>query len=215
VLLRKLGRKQRRRAAVQFESANKSIVRAIRQSELLNAWLRIFRRHRAMPLVHQYEADRLDDEKPDLMQYEVCRADGAVRLRITHSGQNVVRAFGSRNANGEFLDEIVDPGRLKFITLALQASIDMRRPIYTMASVFDVDGVPVTYERLVLPFGANDTVQHLLVSLKTISIEGRFTVQNLLRPDAHGPTHLVSAVIDRELERNPATVAVSNDVFEV
>lgn len=200
---------------MQFESANKSIVRSIRQSELLNAWLRIFRRRHALPLVHQYEPDQLHDEKPDLMQYEVCRADGAVRLRITHSGQNVVRAFGTRNATGEFLDEIVDPDRLKFITHALQASIDTRRPVFTMASVFDVDGIPVTYERLVLPFGANDTVQHLLVSLKTISIEGRFTVQNLLRPAAQSPTHLVSAVIDRELEKSPETTAITNDVFEV
>jgi hypothetical protein len=200
---------------VQFESSNRSVVRSIRQSELLNAWLRVFRRDRALPLVHQYESDRLEEEKPDLMQYEVRHENGTVRLLITQSGQNVIRAFGSGNGNGRYLDEVVDPGRLKFITPALHAAIDARRPAYTMASVFDVAGVPVTYERLVLPFGANDTVQFLLVSLKTISIEGRFTIQNLMRPAQQGPVHLVSAIIDRELDASAGRVAVSDDVFEV
>ena len=38
--------------------------------------------------------------------------------------------------------------------------------MYTVSTVSDVSGVPVSYERLVLPFGAAGAVQHLIVSLK-------------------------------------------------
>lgn len=200
---------------MRFESATRSIVRSVRQGELLNAWLRIFRREQAMPLIHQYEADRLEEERPDLMHYEVVRANDGFRFLILHGGQNLVQAFGTGKGEGRFLDEVVDEGRLRHITPVFEACIHARRPVYTVAAVSDVAGVPVSYERLALPFGANDTVQQLLVSLKTISIEGRFTTRNLMRPGAQGPAYLVRAVIDRELDASPGKVAVSDDVFEV
>ena len=56
---------------MKFESSNKSVVRSVKQGELLSAWLRVFRRERAMPLIHQFDVARLDEEKPDLMHYEI------------------------------------------------------------------------------------------------------------------------------------------------
>ena len=146
-----------------FESATRSIVRSVRQSDLLSVWLRVARRERALPLVHQYEPDHLHEERPDLMSYDVVYNGDSARFFIVHGGDNLARAFGTGKGEGKFLDEIVDPERLNAITPAFQACIDARRPVYTVSAVSDVSGVPVHYERLVLPFGANDNVQQLLV----------------------------------------------------
>ena len=51
-----------------------------------------------------------------------------------------------------------------------------------------------------LPFGADHNVQHLIVSLKTISTEGRFETKDLMRRDKRGPSYLVCAVIDQDAE---------------
>ena len=198
-----------------FESANRSIVRSVRQGELLNAWQRLFMRDRALPLIHQYEVARLDEEKPDLMIYDVHRHSDAPRFMIVHGGQNLVRAFGTGKGEGRFLDEIVDAERLKRIVPAFVTSIEARRPVYTVASVSDVNGVPVSYERLVLPFGAGDRVQQLFVSLKTISVERRFETTNLMRLDKTNPSHLVCAVIDRDLDPLSARFALADDVVEI
>ena len=181
-----------------FERASRSVVRSVRQGDLLNAWLRVFKRERAMPLIHQFEPERLDDEKADLMCYEVKGGAGAFRYLITHGGQNLVQAFGTGRGEGRFLDELVDAERLQYITPAFLACIDARRPVYTVSAVSDVSGVPVSYERLALPFGANNNVQQLIVSLKTISIEGRFETRDLMR--RVGPSYQVCAVIDRDLD---------------
>lgn len=198
-----------------FESATKSVVRSIRQSDMLNGWLRVFMRERSMPLIHQYEIDRLDDEKPDLMHYDVRRDGEAFRFMILHGGQNLVQAFGTVKAEGRFLDEIVDAERLKHVVPAFVASIEARRPVYTVSAVSDVNGVPVSYERLVLPFGADDRVQQLIVSLKTISVERRFETKDLMRPDKMHPSYLVCAVIDRDLDPASARISLADDVVEI
>jgi hypothetical protein len=201
-----------------FESATRSIVRSVRQGDLLNAWLRVFKRERTMPLIHQFEPDRLEDERADLMCYEVNGSAGAVRFLIIHGGQNLIQAFGTEKGEGRFLDDLVDAERLKYITPAFLACIDARRPVYTVSAVSDVSGVPVSYERLALPFGANNNVQQLIVSLKTISIEGRFKTKDLMR--RVGPAYQVCAVIDRDLDaRNGKTAesktAVADEVVEI
>jgi hypothetical protein len=198
-----------------FESANRSIVRSVRQGELLNAWQRVFALDRAMPLIHQYEVARLDEEKPDLMIYDVLRHDAAFRFLIVHGGENLVRAFGTGKGEGRFLDEMVDAERLNSIVPGLVASIEARRPVYTVSAVSDVNGVPVSYERLVLPFGAGDKVQQLIVSLKTISVERRFETANLMRLDKTHSSYLVCAVIDRDLDPLSARFALANDVIEI
>ena len=134
---------------------------------------------------------------------------------ILHGGANLAKTFRTDNREGRYLDEIVDAERLRSIEPPLLASIDTRRPVYTVAAVSDVGGVPVTYERLVLPFGAGNTVQQLLVSLKSISIEGRFTTKDLMEPGTNAPFYQLCAVIDRDLDTSPARIVVADDVFEV
>jgi hypothetical protein len=86
--------------AMNFESADSSIVRSIRQRDLLNAWSRLSRRERTMPLLHQYQPESLDEEMSDLMYYEVRRGAGDVRFMILHGGANLVSAFGTGKSEG-------------------------------------------------------------------------------------------------------------------
>jgi len=199
----------------QFDSANRSIVRSIRQRDLLNSWLRAFKRAQSMPLIHQFQPDHLEDEKPDLMYYEVKGDSEPFRFLILHGGKNLVKLFGTVAGEGWLLDDLVGPERYKHIIPTFNACIAARRPIYTVSPVEDVSGVPVSYERLVLPFGASNKVQHLIASLKTISVEGRFTSSNLMRPDAWGSAHQVSAVIDQDIDTALPVIAAADDVVEL
>ena len=63
----------------------------------------------------------------------------------------------------------------------------------------DADNKDVSYERLLLPFGRGDTVEQIVGSYKSISIEGGFKINNLmgLRPKAV-PVISVRAIIDRD-----------------
>ena len=94
-----------------FESANRSIIRSVRQSDLLSAWLRVAHRERALPLIHQFRPDHLDDERPDLMYYDIKQTADSMRFLILHGGDNLIRAFGTVKGEGKFLDEIIDVPR--------------------------------------------------------------------------------------------------------
>jgi hypothetical protein len=47
---------------MKFESANPSVVRSIKQRELLNTWLRALRKPRPLPAVSDFQPDRISDE---------------------------------------------------------------------------------------------------------------------------------------------------------
>ena len=59
-----------------FESANPSVVKSIKQRDLLNTWLRLFARERLLPRIEEYQPERLADELPDLVYYTVDTASG-------------------------------------------------------------------------------------------------------------------------------------------
>jgi len=190
-------------------------VRSIRQRDLLNVWLRVFKRERSLPLIHQFRPDRLEEEKADLMYYDIKPDTDGYRFLITHGGRNLVKAFGTEPGEGCFLDDLVGLERYESIVPAFLACIESRRPIYTVSAVSDIGGVPVSYERLVLPFGAGAKVQQLIVSLKTISVEGNFQTRDLMRVETDAPLYQVSAVIDRDTEESCDRIALADDVVEL
>ena len=168
-----------------------------------------------MPLIHQYQPDHLEEEKPDLMYYEVKGDHEPFRILILHGGQNLMQAFGTGKGEGWFLDDLIGPERTRQIVPAFLACIEARRPLYTVSAMADVRGVPVSYERLVLPFGAGNKVQHLIASLKIISTEGRFTNKDLVRPDIQSLAYQVCAVIDQEIDASCPAIAMADDVVEL
>ena len=71
---------------MEFESARPSIVKSIKQRDLLNTWLRLYARARAIPslaeYLAEYEPERLGDEMPDLVFYTVDTAPTPPHLTI-------------------------------------------------------------------------------------------------------------------------------------
>ena len=58
---------------MEFESANPTIVKSIKQRDLLNTWLRLYARGRRIPSMEEYQPSRLADELPDLVYMTVDR----------------------------------------------------------------------------------------------------------------------------------------------
>jgi hypothetical protein len=58
-------------AILEFQSANPSVVKSIKQRDLLNTWLRLYARAQVMPGLAEYQPERLTDELPDLVFYTV------------------------------------------------------------------------------------------------------------------------------------------------
>ncbi len=52
---------------MEFTSANATVVKSIKQRDLLNTWLRLYARDQAVPRIDEYQPARLEDEIPDLV----------------------------------------------------------------------------------------------------------------------------------------------------
>jgi hypothetical protein len=206
---------------MEFRGADPSVVRSVKQRDLLNTWLRAAGRHRPLPLRDDFRPDRITDELLDMMEYDVTGQGDAARFLITHQGARLADTYGNERVDhakrtDRYLDEAVGPVRYANVSTLYRACMTHMRPVYSISTVQDADGKDVSYERLLMPFGRNDAVQQIVGSFKSISIEGGFKVSNLmgLKPKAE-PVILVRAIIDREFVPSAANVAGSDDIVEL
>jgi hypothetical protein len=204
---------------MEFGSANPSVVRSVKQRDLLNAWLRALRPHRALPVIADYRPDRVADELADMMGYDVEGSGDAARFLITQEGSRLTATYGNEHIDKRatrYLDDAIGPARYARVVPSYRACLKRRRPTYSISMVQDPDGKDVSYERLLLPFGNADAVEQIVGSYKAISIEGGFKITNLMgiRPKAT-PVDVLNAVIDLEFVRRPAAETVSDDVVEL
>ena len=81
---------------MQVTTAGPSIVKSVRQRQLLNAWLRLAARCGTLPDVASYDVDRLEEEKPDMMFYDVTYENNAPRYMVTYDGQRLIDAVAAR-----------------------------------------------------------------------------------------------------------------------
>jgi hypothetical protein len=199
--------------ALEFESAKPSVVKSIKQRDLLNTWLRLYARTQSMPRFAEYQPERIDDERPDLVFYTVDSSSNPPRLTIQSDGTRMSNAYG-HTGKGKQLDEYLG-GRLAPIVMPVYYQCIARKlPIYTIATIDDIYGRVVAYERLLMPFSDGGDVTHILASLKTISEDGGFEIKNLMRGNDSLPTAKLRSVIDRDLfHRAPGRIAAS-DVIE-
>lgn len=196
-----------------FESANPSVVKSIKQRDLLNTWLRLFARERLLPRIEEYQPARLEEELPDLVNYTVDTATWPPRLTIQSDGTRMASAFG-HTGKGRFLDEYLGPRLAPVVMPVYHECIARRLPVYTISNIDDSYGRIVAYERLLLPFAVADNVTHLIASLKTISEDGGFEIRNLMRGNDALPTSKLRTVIDRDLFHRPPGRIPAGDVIE-
>lgn len=184
-----------------FASADPTIVKSIRQRDLLNTWLRLWNGRSCAPPLSQYEPARLSEEWSDLVRYCVEWNDEGMRLVIDSHGARIASAYGrsaATNSKGMYLDEYLPANRLPYVMPPYEQCVRSARPVYTVTQVDDIYGRIVDYERLLLPFSSGDKVDRVLASAKTFSEDGSFEIRNLLIAE-RTPILKVRAVIDRNL----------------
>jgi hypothetical protein len=196
-----------------FESANPSIVKSIKQRDLLNTWLRLYARDQSMPRLEEYQPARIEDELPDMVFYTVDTALEPPRLTIQSDGTRMSSAYGN-TGKGRYLDEYLGARLAPIVMPVYYECIVRRLPAYTIANIDDIYGRIVAYERLLLPFAEGGNVTHIIASLKTISEDGGFEIKNLMRGSDKLPAPKLRTIIDRDLfHRAPGRIP-SGDVLE-
>ena len=198
---------------MEFESAGPSVVKSIKQRDLLNTWLRLFARNQSIPRMAEYQPARIEDERPDMVIYTVDTHAEPPRLTIQSDGTRMSAAYGN-TGKGRYLDEYLGARLAPMVMPVYYACIARRLPAYTIANMDDIYGRAVAYERLLLPFSDDGSVTHIIASLKTISEDGGFEIKNLIRGNDKLPVPKLRTVIDRDLfHRAPGRIA-SGDVLE-
>ena len=198
---------------MEFESAGPSVVKSIKQRDLLNTWLRLFARNQSIPRMAEYQPARIEDELPDMVIYTVDTHTEPPRLTIQSDGTRMSAAYGN-TGKGRYLDEYLGARLAPMVMPVYYACIARRLPAYTIASMDDIYGRVVAYERLLLPFSDDGSVTHIIASLKTISEDGGFEIKNLIRGNDKLPVPKLRTVIDRDLfHRAPGRIA-SGDALE-
>ena len=198
---------------MEFQSAGPSVVKSIKQRDLLNTWLRLYAREQKLPRLEEYQPARLADETPDLVYYTVDATETPARLTIQSDGTRMSSAYG-HTGKGRYLHEYL-PSKLVDVVMPVYYECVARGlPVYTISNIDDIYGRIVAYERMLLPFSEARGVTHVLASLKTISEDGGFEIKNLMRGNDALPTPKLRAIIDRDLfHRAPGRISPS-DVIE-
>jgi hypothetical protein len=189
---------------MQFESVNPSVVRSIRQRDLLQAWIRLFVAKGEAPRFDDYNPDQLDEELPELMYYDIDHQGSLPRFRIAHEGQRFRDVFGV-SGQGQYLDELEGFIFTEASHNLYREACLRRLPAYSITLVEDRDGRPVTWERLLLPFCEGGRANVLMASLKPVSTEGRFESRGLMTNNQAERRYQVYAIIDQGLTAGRTT----------
>ena len=198
---------------MEFESANPSVVKSIKQRDLLNTWLRLYAREQSLPRIQEYQPARLSEEQGDLVYYTVDSAVTPPRLTIQSDGTRISNAYG-HTGKGRSLEDYLGPRLAPVVMPVYHQCVARRLPVYTISNIDDIYGRIVAYERLLLPFAEAGPLTHIIASLKTICEDGGFEIKNLMRGNDALPTPKLRTVIDRDLfHRAPGRIP-AGDVIE-
>jgi hypothetical protein len=133
---------------LEFESAGPSVVKSIKQRDLLNTWLRLYARNQSMiPRLSEYQPERIEDERPDLVLYTVDTLTQPPRLTIRSNGTRMSTAYGN-TGKGRHLDEYLGAKLAPIVMPVYHECIARRLPAYTIANIDDLYGRIVAYERM-------------------------------------------------------------------
>ena len=206
---------------MEFTSANPSVVRSVKQRDLLNAWLRALGKRRTLPTLADYRPDRIAEELADMMGYDVEGGGDTARFRITQEGSRLTATYGIEHIDPDkrtnrYLDDVIGPARYARVVPSYRACLEHKRSTYSVSLVQDADGKDVSYERLLLPFGSAGDVEQIVGSFNAISIEGGFKINNLMGIKSKAtPVSVINAVIDLDFARGAAGHNMADDVIEL
>jgi len=195
-----------------LEYRDSSVIRDIRQKVLVRAWERLRAQGGTCPSYAQFGFSRVEDELPDIGVVAICYDAAQPRFKVESSGSRIAAAFSRLSAVGRYLDEVIDADQWKLSEDQFHACVSECMPVYSVYSLEDADGRSVSHERLLLPFCDGCRADRILASLKSISIDGAFLNEGLLRRDIRR-TYSVKAIINQVSQRS--SNASSDDLVEM
>ena len=163
---------------MQFMNVGPDVVQSANQRWLLNHWQRV-RNGNPLPSWQDFPVDDLNRQLETLMVCDlVPDADGG-RFFIQSLGKRIALSYGG-DFQGRYLDEALPAIWRNNALITYRKAVEVRRPVYNAADTRDRDGRLVHLERLLLPFGDDGaTVDRILSSIETLSLDGKFEQDNL------------------------------------
>ena len=129
---------------MEFGSANPSVVRSVKQRDLLNAWLRACGRQRVLPKVADYRPERIADELADMMGFDVEGRGDTARFLITQEGARLTATYGNEHPDKRatrYLEEAIGPTRYARVAPSYLVCLARKRPSYSISLVQDADNI--------------------------------------------------------------------------
>lgn len=200
---------------MQFQTADVSIVRSIRQVSLVRDWQRS-RGQKALPNLADFVPNERAGDAADILINDVTCEDRKFFYVCRSAGERVAQIFGvdmvSRN-----LEDCLDATMAKAARPIWDACVTRKLPVYSILPLADRSGSPVTVEQLFLPYtrGSGET-DAMLAVLHAWSTEGRFAIQGLLRDLPKVPLHW-AVVVDPAIGTAPlrATKPATDEIVWV
>lgn len=162
-----------------LQRAQISIVRSIRHVSLVRDWARS--RHADQPLPHfsAFQPDERSGDAADMMVIELQRTNGLTFV-CRSAGERVEKIF-DRCMQGQQVRDSVEPKLVVASRPIWEACLLHGMPVYSVLSVIDRNGCPVTIEQIYLPYRMDSTEVGIVVAaFHAWSTEGRFALDGLL-----------------------------------
>ena len=185
-----------------FQPVSSHSVRSSNQRALLAHW-NTLAANRRFPSIAEFNPQAKDHSPEQLIIWDV---EGPMRFRARKLGQRAAEALGDRLI-GKTMDEAV-PESLRVISLeGAQECATTGCAIYAIITTI-ANGHQVDCERLLLPFGEADVVQHLVASLQLISFQGVIERQEVTRDfEMRSYVSLTGKISSDWSARNPRVVS--------
>ncbi|EKS28551.1 hypothetical protein [Afipia felis] len=179
-----------------FTGTSIEVIRAIRQRDLLNKWLSLYSPLQRAPPFEEFHLECAEGERASFVLYTVKLENGRPRIMIDSVGTRLAQAYGTAGGGHE-LGDYVGPKLAPVIMPIYEECIRRELPVYTVSRVQDREKRTVDWERLLLPFSDGKRVTRIIASFETISLEGHFDINRIMRERL--PIDVVRAVIDKKL----------------
>lgn len=187
------------------------VVRAIQQRDLLNKWLSLYTPLQHAPPFEEFHLECNETDCASAVIYTVTSENSGTRIMIDSGGTRLAKAYGATGLGRE-LGEYLGPKLFSAIMPIYEECIRRGLPVYTVSRLQDRDNRKVDLERLLLPFGDGKRITRIFASFETISPDGHFKIEKLMRERL--PIDVVRAVIDKKLYFKPQPRISPRDKIE-
>ena len=161
-----------------FSTGSIHNIRSISQQSLAVYWQKLCGRLQRIPSFQEFQpGDRIHDPK-QLAVWKVEQAEEQPTCRALYRGRLLDDAFNN-SWIGKTLPEVTPLPLREKIVGASNECVRTGRPVYMVIRTYDSAEHAVDLERLLLPFGENGQVRHIVASLQLISLEGSFERQTV------------------------------------